>query len=227
MFNDMRYSASSNQSEDKRRFSASLDTLIRNLQDAGRGRKQAITMLLDTALVVISLLAAYSFRLGTLFTDFSSTGHLFISLPVLTVFVFSGLGVYRWVIRSSNQRLYNQLVKGCIVSSILLVIGLFLFPPERLNPWPLFVTYGLMLTCGTLISRLLWKGLFDTDSEGEPVAVHGVGSFVFAQCRALESCLTTVPEVIILGRVDQRYPGSADLVQCLLGFIRQTFVKRY
>ncbi|MGJ8671183.1 MAG: nucleoside-diphosphate sugar epimerase/dehydratase, partial [Oceanococcus sp.] len=158
------------------RFSASLDMLILNMAETGRGRKQAVSILADMGMAALCLWLAYSLRHGLLFSDFRSTLHLFIGLPVVTAVIFSGLGVYRWVIRSSNQRLYKQLIKGSLASAILLLVAFSLVPPDRTNPRSLFVIYGVLLMVGTIGMRMFWRSLFDSNNKGEPVAIYGAGS---------------------------------------------------
>lgn len=172
----MKALSDSDEKRHSRRFSSSLDTLIKNLAETGRGRKQALSIVADVFLVALSLWIAYSLRRGAMFTDLETTWYLFLGLPVVTAFIFSGLGVYRWVIRSSNQSLYRQLLKACIISSLVLQMAFFLLPPDRTNPRSLFIIYGLLVTCSTIGVRILWKGLFDSESQGEPVAVYGAGA---------------------------------------------------
>ena len=45
----------------------------------------------DACLAGLSLWAAYSLRLGGVFSDFRSTWYLFLLLPIATVALFSGL----------------------------------------------------------------------------------------------------------------------------------------
>jgi len=158
------------------RFSASLDVVLRNLVNTGRGRKQAISMLVDSVLAVFSLWASYTLRHGQLFSDFYHTWYLFVLLPVVTVLLFSGLGVYRWVIRSINDRLARQLLKGSLVSGLALLVAFFLIPPDRANPRSLFIIYALLLFLSTLGVRTLWRAFFQSDYKGEPVAIYGAGS---------------------------------------------------
>lgn len=161
---------------DRYRFSASIDTLLKNLSNTGRGRKQAFSIAIDAGIVVVSLWLAYSLRHGMLFSDIRHTWYLFLLLPLLTAGIFSGLGVYRWVIRSTNQRLFRQLAKGAALSALALLVVMFLIPPDRSNPRSVFLIYGLLLTFGVVGVRVVWQGLFHTGEKGEPVAVYGAGS---------------------------------------------------
>ena len=117
-----------------RGFSATIDSWLVNLSKTGRSRKQAVSILVDIVLVVFSLWCAYSLRLNTSFAGFSGTWHLFLLLPVLTVLNISSLGIYRWIVRSSNRRLFYQLGKACLLSSITLVMLSFIFPPDGAKP---------------------------------------------------------------------------------------------
>lgn len=157
-------------------FSATLDSLISNLVNTGRGRKQALSILMDGILVVGALWLSYTLRLGESFSDFASTWYLFALLPAITVGIFSGLGIYRWVIRSSNQRLFRQLVKGSILSALALLLMFFVLPPERSNPRSILVIYVMSVLLSTIGIRVIWRSLCASDQKGEPVTIYGAGS---------------------------------------------------
>ena len=161
---------------ENQRFSATLDMLLNNLSNTGRGRKQAVAIAVDSIIVVASLWAAYSLRYDHFFTDFQNTWYLFILIPVFTAAIFSGFGIYRWVVRSTNNRLFRQLIKGCLVSALVLVLIMYLFPPERVNPRSVFLIYGSLLLIGTCGVRAVWQSLFHEALEGEPIAIYGAGS---------------------------------------------------
>lgn len=158
-------------------FSASLNGLLKNLSETGRGSKQLMAVAIDCILAILCLWAAYSLRHGYLFSDFRSTWHFFLLLPVITSFLFAGLGVYRWVIRTANQRLFRQLFKGSCLSAIALLVLFFLLPAaERANPRSLFVIFGLLLFFSTSGIRLLWKATMDSEGKGELLAIYGAGA---------------------------------------------------
>jgi len=159
-----------------RRFSGTLDNLLRNLSNTGRGRKQAVGMAMDAGLTMLALWIAYSLRHGLAFSDFRATWHVFLILPTVTVLLFASLGIYRWVVRSSTVRLFRQIGKGVLLSGLALVLIVFLMPPDRVTPRSLFVIYAVLLFLGASIVRLLWQGLFDSGRRGEPVAIYGAGT---------------------------------------------------
>jgi len=157
------------------RFSTTLGAWLDNLSKTGRSRKQAVSVAADSTLVIFSLWAAYSLRHGMLFSDFKSTWYIFLVLPIATVVIFMSMGIYRWVVRSSNRSLFKQLIKAAVVSALFLVVFSFLFPGSRIMPRSLFVIYSLLLITGTCGVRVLWQGIFDSDNRGEPVAIYGAG----------------------------------------------------
>ncbi len=157
------------------RFSFTLNRLLYNLGSTGRGRKQALSITVDAVLIMASLWLAYSLRHGELFSDFRHTWYLFVLMPVLSVGIFAALGVYKWVIRSTNYALFKQLVKGCLASAALLILVMFLIPPDRVNPRSLFVIYGLLAVCGTAGLRMMWRSMFNVETKGEPIAIYGAG----------------------------------------------------
>ena len=161
---------------DQARFSASFEMLLQNLSETGHGSKQLMAVAADSSLAVVCLWTAYSLRHGMPFSDFKTTWHFFVLLPTITVFVFAGLGVYRWVIRTANQRLFRQLFKGSCLAAIALLVLFFLLPAERANPRSLFVIFGLLIFFSTSGIRLLWKAFLDSEDKGELLAIYGAGA---------------------------------------------------
>lgn len=157
-------------------FSRTLDVLLSNLANTGRGRKQVITALVDGTLAAVALWGAFSLRHSEWFVDFSATWHLFLLLPILTVAAFAGLGIYRWSVRSSNRRLFRQVLKGVAISALALILVSFLLPPDRVAPRSLFVIYAGLLAIGCCSTRALWQSQFELDNKGRPVAIYGAGA---------------------------------------------------
>ena len=158
-----------------RSFSKTLSAWVDNLANSGRSSKQAVSMVADGAVAMLALWLAYTLRLGVPFSDFRSTWYLFAAISVVTVLMCIGLGVYRWVIRSTNLRLFRQIVKASVLTSFALVILVFLFPPDRVTPRSLFAIFAMLLLLGMGTMRLVWQSLFDSGKKGEPIAIYGAG----------------------------------------------------
>lgn len=132
-------------------------------------------MVIDALLAGLCLWGAYTLRHGVVFSDFRSTWHLFAILPAFTVIAYSALGIYRWAIRSTNQRLYRQVVKGALISALGLVLIAFLLPPDRVTPRSLFVIYAVLMILGGCSARAVWQSIFGVDRKGKPIAIYGAG----------------------------------------------------
>ena len=147
------------------RFSITLNAWVKYLSNTGRGRKQAVSMFTDASIVALALWSAYSLRHGMPFSDFRHTWHLFVFLPLLTVMIGTCFGIYRWVIRSTNRRLFQQLVKASVASALVLSMLMFVFPSDGSNPRSLFIIYGMLFLIGTATLRLVWQSLFDVGKK--------------------------------------------------------------
>jgi len=152
-----------------------LDTILQDLSRIGRGPKQAITAGIDALIATLALWLAYSLRFGQPFASLADTWHLFALLPPATVALFATLGIYRWVVRSSNLRLLRQLAKGAVLASIALALIVVVLPPTLSVPRSVFPMFALLLVLGTSAVRLIWQGLFEVRRDGVPVAVYGAG----------------------------------------------------
>jgi FlaA1/EpsC-like NDP-sugar epimerase len=147
-----------------------------NLSATGRGRKQIVSVSADLILAVLSIWAAYSLRLNTPYTNIGAIFHLMMIVGPLSVLVFASLGVYRWVVRSSNMSLYVQLGKSCSISAMILLLTMHLLPTDDVNPRSLFVIFGLVFLASTCTVRLFWRALFDSERLGIPIAIYGAGA---------------------------------------------------
>ncbi|MCB1757208.1 MAG: polysaccharide biosynthesis protein [Gammaproteobacteria bacterium] len=151
--------------------------LFENLSNTGRTKKQLLSFAIDGGISAFSIWAAYSLRLGLPYTDLNNIWHLLLLMPAITVLTFAALGIYRWVVRTSTGRELEQIVKGAIISSTVLLIVLYLFPSTS-APRSIFAIYGALLIILSISVRMVWAKLhnFGVERQGKPVAVYGAGS---------------------------------------------------
>ena len=155
-------------------ISQTLGRFVDNLNAAGRSTRQRFAMGVDWSFSVLALTGAYVLRLAGI--DFAQLWPVFLIIPVLTVLLFSGVGVYTMVIRFSGLDEMAPVVKGVAASSLALLIVLFLLHPDP-NPRSLFVIYGLLLLVLCAGSRHFWRSsLIGRGSDkGKPAAIYGAG----------------------------------------------------
>ena len=155
-------------------ISQTLNRFVVNLNGAGKSTRQRVAMGVDWAFSVIALGAANILRLAEI--DVVQWWPVFLVIPVATVLLFSGVGVYTMVIRFSGLDEMWPVVKGVAASSLALLIVLFLLHPDP-NPRSLFVIYGLILLLLCCGSRHFWKSSLSGRriDSGTPAAIYGAG----------------------------------------------------
>ncbi len=151
--------------------------ILENLSNTGRTKKQILSFAIDAGIVAFSVWAAFSLRLGQPYSYLQNIWYLLLFLPPLTVLMFAGLGIYRWVVRASSSRQFEQLIKGAIASSAALLSLLYLFPVTY-APRSVFFIYGLILVTLTMGVRAVWARIHNTgiENNGKPVAIYGAGA---------------------------------------------------
>ena len=155
-------------------ISQTLGRFVDNLNAAGRSTRQRVAIGVDWAFSVIALGAANILRLAEI--DIVQWWPVFLIIPLATVLLFSGVGVYTMVIRFSGLDEMWPVVKGVAASSLALLIVLFLLHPDP-NPRSLFVIYGLILLVLCAGSRHFWKSSITgrRSDSGTPTAIYGAG----------------------------------------------------
>ena len=152
-----------------------LSRLSNKLNTLEKSKKRIIVQLLDMMFAFLSIAVGNLLRLSTI--DFGQLLPIFVIIPVVTVVIFSRLGVYNTVIRFSGIEELAPVVKGVIASSFLLLIIQHLLAPDP-NPRSIFIIYGLVFFVFTAGARQLWKGFVSdaTSAVGEPIAIYGAGA---------------------------------------------------
>jgi FlaA1/EpsC-like NDP-sugar epimerase len=173
-------------SDKHRVFSATLNSFVRNVKNSGRSLRQRVAVCADWCFSVLAITCAYELKL--IDADLWQFIPVYVVVPLLTVFIFSGVGVYSMMVRFSSLEEMAPIVKGVIVSAFLVLVVQFLIDPKP-DPRSAFVIYGLLLLLFCGASRHLWKttGISQSVNEGVPVAIYGAGSLgrrVMDICRA-------------------------------------------
>lgn len=156
------------------KVSQTLSRFVENLNSTGKSTRQKVAMLVDCLFSVLALVCAYLLRLSGV--DFSQVWPVFLLIPVATVLLFSGVGVYTMVIRFSRLDEMAPVAKGVVLSSLLLLVTLFLLDPKP-NPRSIFILYGLLLLVFSAGARHFWKAsvIGNNNDIGAPIAIYGAG----------------------------------------------------
>jgi FlaA1/EpsC-like NDP-sugar epimerase len=223
------------------KMSQTADALLNNLANTARGWKQMTSMLADGFLVILSLLVAFVLRYTGSYThvvenliDLERTWHLFVLMPLFTVIVGTSLGIYRWVVRSTNRRLFLQIVKTAVISALGLVLLVFLFPTHNVFPRSVWIIYGIVLGAAMYGMRVFWRNIFETSAKGQPVAIYGAGFSGRNLSATLEAGVEYSPKFFIddnaalIGQVNSGLPilsgDEINLAQQLREFEVETVI---
>ncbi|MBX2884177.1 MAG: polysaccharide biosynthesis protein [Granulosicoccus sp.] len=152
-----------------------VDSIVNLFARFRRTHKQVISAAVDSVVILISLSLAYSMSQGYPLMDLTSTWYLFVIMVGVTVLLFRALGIYRWVIRSTNVKLMRQLVKGCLASALILLLIIEILPAAHFTSRSHIIAYAFLLLSGTCGLRMLWQKLVDDGNLGEFVAIYGAG----------------------------------------------------
>jgi len=140
--------------------------------------KQAVLVFVDLILIEFSLWL--SFQLKHDFELGMSNTFIPISLilPVITIYAFIRLGLYRAVMRYVGQKAFGQVLKGVAISIITLFVLAKIYKPENFTESQLIIYGALALSLIGSI-RFVIRRLIDSswdNSKGKRVAIYGAGS---------------------------------------------------
>lgn len=140
-----------------------------------RPQKRLISVLADTAFILLAMWGAFSLRFENLAWVPSDRQLLVFGCTVLTsVFAFAKLGLYRAVIRYISEKALMVMIMGVLISAISLIIYGYLF--QALVPRSVPVIYGafvFMLVAGT---RFAFRALINRPREKAKGRVLIVGT---------------------------------------------------
>lgn len=156
-----------------------MNAVVNRLASASRSGKKIMSISCDMILVAVSLWLAYLFRLDGVVHSYTEIWVFFVILPPITCFLYHFLGIYRWIVRTSNSVLFTQIVKGTAISSLILALLMFLTQPENIYTRSVVVVYAIIVTGLTLGWRMMWRQVVSaatgpTDT-GQPIAIYGAG----------------------------------------------------
>jgi len=177
------------------------ENLLSSFLKLPRKVKQLIMALSDAALLIFSLWAAYALRFsGWWPNDWLSNGVLlFVLMPLMGVFVFTRLGLYRAVIRYVNFQLFAAVAKGVLILVALAFIVIALSNLQAPRSIPLVFGLTALLTIGG--SRMIVRSYYHwiiSKERTHRVLIYGAGS----AGSQLLATLSNDHEMQVVGLVD-------------------------
>ncbi|MDN3649323.1 nucleoside-diphosphate sugar epimerase/dehydratase [Reinekea marina] len=145
-----------------------------------RIHKKWIMVLADIAILPISLWAAFSLRLGTLWpnTHISQFWWLFVAVIPTAILIFARLGLYRAIIRYIGSKALYAVLNGSVLMSFVVWSLVFISrEPGFPRSIPIIFALVLMVLVGgsRLVVRWLYNWVNVNFASREPVVIYGAG----------------------------------------------------
>ncbi len=146
----------------------------------GRTQKKIIMLIADLFVLPLALWSAYALRLADWWpqTYLREALPLFFVIPLIGVFIFMRLGLYRAVVRYMGTQAIWAVLKGILAISVLLYACAFVLSIE---PFPrsvpiIFAMAALIYVGGSrFLVRSYYHWLLKHYLEKEPVLIYGAG----------------------------------------------------
>ena len=152
----------------------------RSVAQLSRGKKRLMMIAADLVALPLALWSAYALRFAEWWPQryIEPFWWLFLVVPVLGVFVFARLGLYRAVVRFMGPQALWAVVKGSVLLALILWAAAYFFGWEQFpRSVPVnFALVTLVYVGGTrLLVRSYYQWLIRHYTEKEPVAIYGAG----------------------------------------------------
>ncbi|WP_368941360.1 polysaccharide biosynthesis protein [Citrobacter werkmanii] len=172
--------------------------MLTQLLSLPRKIKRVIMVAIDFALLLIAFWGAFWIRMDVS-APYASYEHwkLLTCLIVVTVFIFTKMGLYRTVLRYVTAKIFLTVLIGMSISTVLLITLSYFFDVFLPRAIPIiYFAFSVLFICG---SRLLFRMLLTYAVRGRiPVIIYGAG----ASGRQLLTALRQVDEYFPVAFVD-------------------------
>lgn len=137
--------------------------------------KKVLMVTVDSVLITLSLWLAFCLRLSGWYSDLAALMPVSLVLVLVSLPMFSFLGLYRGVVRHMGEQGVFQLIKATAASSLVVAI-LATLASSSFFPRSIFIIYGLLLFALLASSRVIAAYLLGgrrSLRQGKRVAIYG------------------------------------------------------
>ncbi|MCG7536332.1 nucleoside-diphosphate sugar epimerase/dehydratase [Pseudoalteromonas sp. OOF1S-7] len=187
-----------------------MDSWFHTLLSASRSRKRLITLIVDSAFIVIAFWLALIVRLDSFSPLLIVKNWILLSilLPVSLV-VFIRLGLYRAILRYVGTNAIGAIVLGTVISTAVLVLAAFFTQTPIPRTMPLIYAWLLILTVGgarIIVRTFIWRL---TSEAKTPVVIYGAGD----AGRQLATAIATGPNYCVVAYIDDDSTKHNTIIQ--------------
>lgn len=167
--------------------------MINKLIQADRSTKRIIMVVADALLLPLALWSAIALRHYPNLPEVLEFWWMFVSLPVLTIPIFTRLGLYRAVLRYMEDKVIYTILVGVTLSTMA-ISSIAFFTHVKMLSNASYVLYGVFAVLYVLGSRLMMRSYIhrlslSKSDERERVAIFGAGSAGMKLMSSLQNSL--------------------------------------
>ncbi len=144
-----------------------------------RWQKRTVMILLDLTLIPLALWSSFALRLSTWTPNLNDGIYLLIIAPLISIPIFTKLGLYRAILRFLGHQAINAVFKGTLISALALVLTTTLFNLEGI-PRSIYIIYfgtAFLLLGGTRhLIRRYYHLTQNNNGQRINVAIYGAGT---------------------------------------------------
>ncbi|MCF6321674.1 MAG: polysaccharide biosynthesis protein [Rhizobiaceae bacterium] len=176
---------------------------IKQLVILPRRFKQIIMILIDSAILLLAVWLSYCVRFGEFYIPNQQQLILFVMIPAIAIPVFARLGVYRAIIRFSNDQLFKSIVKAMLITTLIWVALAYMGELQYTQGVPRAIPFIFLLIATFTIaaSRFAARAFLGQATisriSRDRVAIYGVGNSAMQLISVLKDSPDTLPFAII------------------------------
>lgn len=176
---------------------------IKRLVVLPRNTKTIIVVCIDSIALILAVWISYCLRLGEFYQPNDQQILLFLLLPIIAVPVFMRMGVYRAIIRFTNNVLHQTIAKSIVITTVIWVSLAYMGELQNADGVPraipfLFVVIGSIFVSATRIAAHAFLGQSTRSRlSRERVAIYGIGKSAVQLISVLKDSPDTIPFAIL------------------------------
>lgn len=153
--------------------------LLPNIFTLPRRQKRLLMVAADMVLLPLAVWAAFALRLGSWSPELNDGQWFLLLAPLLSIPVFTKLGLYRAVIRYIGGQAIQTTLLGAVLSALLLAAVAALLDAEGIprSFYPIYAGVAFLFIGGSrYVIRRYYHLMLAVQRDKTPVAIYGAGS---------------------------------------------------
>ncbi|MDC0195466.1 polysaccharide biosynthesis protein [Candidatus Thioglobus sp.] len=152
--------------------------MIIKILELSRFYKQLIILVVDSIVIILLLILAFSLRLGYLYLPEGNLFMTIIGAPIIAIPIFIYFGLYKAIIRHIELKAIWDIVKAVFLYSLIWSMAAFILAIEGIPRSVVLINFSLCLIViigSRLIAQYIFKGSFIINTDQKRALIYGAG----------------------------------------------------